>query len=150
MKKTVLFLFVAVFLQSCTSYQQITASKSEQIIEVQGSKNEIYVKANEWMVRAFNNAESVIQFQDKEAGKIIGKYLMHSYTNRYVNYKVYSIITITVRDGATKIDIEPIDSWQYDSSGLTIYNYSKEDAEADIAALTEDYIAYMTTKSESW
>ncbi|WP_107822016.1 DUF4468 domain-containing protein [Mangrovibacterium marinum] len=59
------------------SLQQVTVSKSEQVIEVPGTKDELYVKANEWMVRSFNNAKSVIQFQDKEAGKIMGKYLLH-------------------------------------------------------------------------
>ena len=38
-----------------------------------GSKNELYVKANEWIAKTFGSAKAVIEMQDKEAGKIIGK-----------------------------------------------------------------------------
>ena len=37
-------------------------------------QDELYVKANAWFVDNFNSAESVIQFQDKESGKLMGKY----------------------------------------------------------------------------
>ena len=40
------------------------------------SKDENYVLANEWMVETFNNAESVIQFTDKESGTVRGNILL--------------------------------------------------------------------------
>jgi hypothetical protein len=148
MKKLILISIVTFALQSCLSLQTVTVPKTDKIIEVQGTKDELYIKANEWMVRTFNNAKSVIQFQDKEAGKIMGKYLMNSIGQTGAD--TYSLITISVKDGATKIDIEPTEAWQYDSSGMTVYNYSKEKAEADIAALLEDYTTYMTKETETW
>ena len=69
------------FLYSCVTTQSITApGKITETFNIPGSKNELYIKANQWMVKTFNNAKSVIQFQDKEAGKIMGKYLMHNYS----------------------------------------------------------------------
>jgi len=140
----VLFLFI---FSSCTSWTQVTTSKVNNVIEVSGTKNELFINANEWMVRTFKDAKSVIQFQDKEAGKIMGKYLMHSYTT---GTDVYSLITIEVRDNATKIDVEPLGSWYYDNSGMTVYNYSPEQAKKDIMQLLDEYKAYMSKGKESW
>lgn len=40
------------------------------------TKQELYLKAKEWFAHAFNSAQNVIQFDDKESGKIIGKGLI--------------------------------------------------------------------------
>lgn len=40
------------------------------------TKQELYLKAKEWFLHAFNSAQNVIQFDDKESGKIIGKGLI--------------------------------------------------------------------------
>jgi len=40
------------------------------------TKQELYLNAKEWFVHAFNSAQNVIQFDDKESGKIIGKGLI--------------------------------------------------------------------------
>lgn len=37
------------------------------------SKDELYTRAHTWFVNAFKSAKDVIQMQDKEAGKIMGK-----------------------------------------------------------------------------
>ena len=143
--------YAALFLlsfSSCVTLQTVTAPKMGEIIEVPGTKEELFVKANEWMVRTFNNAKSVIQFQDKEAGKIMGKYLMFSISQ--VNTDVYSLITISVRDKATKIDIEPMGDWKYDNSGMTVYNYSTEKAQSEIKRLIDDYKVYMGKNKEVW
>lgn len=45
-----------------------------EVIEVSGvSKNDLYVRANTWFTRTFKSAKSVLELQDKEAGKLIGK-----------------------------------------------------------------------------
>ena len=130
------------------SWEQVTTTKANNVLEVSGTKNELFIKANEWMVRSFKDAKSVIQFQDKEAGKIMGKYLMHSYST--TDTDVYSLITIEVKDNATKIDIEPIGKWFYDKSGMTIYSYSPEQAQSDIKSLLAGYETYMSKGKESW
>ena len=48
----------------------------QKVIDVpNNSKSELFIKANNWAVAAFNNAESVIEFSDKESGSITGKYI---------------------------------------------------------------------------
>lgn len=100
------------------------------------------------MVRTFNSAKSVIQFQDKEAGKIIGKYLMYSIATGQQD--VYSMITISVKDNAAKIDIEPMDSWKYDSSGMTLFSYSEEKAQKEINILMQDFESYLKQAKADW
>ena len=65
-----------------------------KIIEVPNtSADELYVKCNEWFVRTFVSAESVIEFSDKENGKILGKYVFKVFPSR-----IKSTITIDIKD----------------------------------------------------
>ncbi|MPN59673.1 hypothetical protein SDC9_207395 [bioreactor metagenome] len=52
-----------------------------------------------------------------------------------VDSRVYAKIDVRVRDNRARISIEPLNSWQYDDSGLTIYNYSKENFYQDMDKL---------------
>lgn len=45
----------------------------EEVIEVDKTKDQLYNSAKHWMVTIFNDANEVIQLDDKESGKIIGK-----------------------------------------------------------------------------
>ena len=94
---TVLFLS----LQSCA----VITTESRPITKVvnieDATKNELYVRANNWMVSAFNNAESVIQFTDKETGTITGKYLLGTITqaSQYgPANRAFAIIQIQVKE----------------------------------------------------
>jgi len=63
-----------------------------------GTKNDIYVKAYEWMAKNYTSAKDVIQMHDKEAGKIIAKAVIAvpgaqngygmSLGNDYVHYTI--------------------------------------------------------------
>ena len=44
-----------------------------RVVEVENmSKDEIFIKSMEWFSRTFKESKSVIDYQDKEAGKIMG------------------------------------------------------------------------------
>lgn len=45
-------------------------------IDVSGSRAELWVKANVFLVEYFNKANEVVHFMDKESGVIAGKYLL--------------------------------------------------------------------------
>jgi len=80
----------------------------ELIDTVNASKNELYIKAAEWLANSFKSAKSVIEMQDKEAGKIVGKG-----TNDYISESLFNTIThhinftftIDVRDSKYRIRI---------------------------------------------
>jgi len=155
MKK--LILISITILSSCVAYQKI--SYQEPFIkiyeDVPGDKNQLFLKANEWMVKTFNSAESVIQYSDKEEGVIIGKYLMFGEirTGAYgisVDSRVYAKIDIRVKDGRALISIEPMGEWSYDPSGFTIYKFGKEQCQAEMESLIESLRAALVSKSTSF
>lgn len=112
------------------------------------SQKDLYTKANGWMIKAFNDAESVIQHNDKDGGVIMGKYLLFGGVSSgaygaTVDTRVFAIIDIRVKDAKARIEIKPQGSWHYDSSGMTVYTYSREDAIKDMERLAESFHVAM-------
>ena len=72
--------------------------------------NEIYSIAKSWFAEKYNNAKNVIQLDDKENGKIIGKGIfeynsnVNSFSNGTKGYISYTIV-INVKDGKYKYNI---------------------------------------------
>jgi hypothetical protein len=82
---------------------------SEVIQDVEGSKDEIYIKVKNYLARAYNNAQAVIQTDDKESGTIICKgYFskVYQYTANLivpVSYSSYHILRIDIKDGRVRV-----------------------------------------------
>ena len=109
MKKLLLLFFVLVLFNGCASMYgpnaPVEMRSFEKIIEIPNvTKDEIYVKSNSWFVETFNSAESVIEYQDKEAGKIMGKYVF-SYTEGLYFYDVKQTISIDIKDNRIRVSI---------------------------------------------
>jgi len=111
MKKIILLAVIT--LSSCVLVQNIPSEdlKQSKIIEdLKQSKSELYVKANNWMVNAFNDAESVIQFSDKDSGTLTGKYLVTgglTYLSGIpMDSRVFAIIKMKLKDNRANISIE--------------------------------------------
>jgi len=153
--KRILAALLTIALTSCASMQPVTFTESEYVVkvfeDVKGTKEQLYLKANDWMIKTFNDATSVIQHSDKEEGVIIGKYLMNGkvHSGAYgttLDTRVYAIIDIRVKDQKARIEIKPQDKWEYDSSGMTIYDYSKQKAIADMQKLIESFYQALQKK----
>lgn len=73
------------------------------------TKLELYSRAREWFAKAYNSSQNVIQMDDKESGKIVGKALTQvyhkalgsNYPSGYINYT----ISIYLKDGRYKYEI---------------------------------------------
>ncbi|WP_112479079.1 DUF4468 domain-containing protein [Vibrio variabilis] len=150
-----LILATAVFLQGCQSMTHVVTESTPvtTVVKVDGaSQNDLYVKANNWMVDHFHNAESVIQFSDKESGNIAGRYLLGvvvAPSDYGAGEKAYATIKVKVKDGASKITITP-ESFQY-MQGNMFTLYTKENADADIERLMQSFKVAMThTESDDW
>ena len=145
--KSIYLILLNFLLLSCATIM-VSVKKTGDIIEVTGSKNELYLKSNEWMVRNFNNAKSVIQFSDKEAGKIMGKYRMNS------EPELFSLISLIVKDNTVKIEIEPIGIWAFPSVGGYGPEKQKEIYEdyckKEISKLIESYRKYIFSNEDIW
>lgn len=66
------------------------------------TKAELYISVNSWVVNTFNSAESVIQFQDKDAGKVMGKYIFDHNIGSYY-FRVKPTLDIDIKDGKVKV-----------------------------------------------
>lgn len=112
MKKANLFaiIIIMILLLGCATMMGVKADPEmrtfEKIIEIQGTtKNDLYVKANSWFVDTFNSAESVIEYQDKEAGKIMGKYILF-YKEGIYSYMVRQIISVDIKNNKVRFIIK--------------------------------------------
>ncbi|WP_289024337.1 DUF4468 domain-containing protein [uncultured Salegentibacter sp.] len=123
MNKLLLIISLVLF-YSCGSLTPVLVNPDpiSKTFGIRGDKNELYVKANNWMVENFNSAKSVIQFSDKEEGIVTGKYLLGSVhpdaTGSPVK-DVFAVIRLQVKDEATKITITPEDYQYVTSIGVT-------------------------------
>jgi hypothetical protein len=72
------------------------------------SKQELYVRAREWFARTYNSSNSVIQYEDKEAGKIIGKAVMQVYHkvfgSNYPSGYIHYTVSIFLKDGRYRFE----------------------------------------------
>lgn len=80
-----------------------------EVIKVDSvNKQELFSRAREWFAKAYKNSSKVIQMEDKESGKIVGKALMQvyhkalgmSFESGYINYT----ISIYIKDGRYKYE----------------------------------------------
>ncbi|MBW1612438.1 MAG: DUF4468 domain-containing protein [Deltaproteobacteria bacterium] len=131
MKKYAALLLV-LLVSSCVTTRFI--SLDEPFVRVfdnlPGTKSELFITANKWMVGQFNNAQSVIQYSDKEEGVIIGKYFMTGLLipgedEIYTSSEIYSQLDIRVKDGRARIEVNP-SAWKYDPAGTTTYTMTQE------------------------
>ena len=153
--KTGTFILLIFLLTSCFTLIETTVPKTGEIVEVKGTKDELFIKSNLWMVKTFSNRKSVIQLQDKQAGRITGKYLLHGEFGIRSQYgfiqqspDAFALITVIVKDNAAKIVIEPQGSWKSIANGKHIgygdkYGYTTERAQGDIKALIDSYRNYL-------
>lgn len=139
MKKMALFLVAAlVLLTSCTTMGSEKASPDllsmSVVIEVPGSsQDDLFVKANSWMVDTFKSAKSVIQYADKEAGIVKGKYvqkLPYGLLGDYMD--VTSTVTVEIKEGKARV------SFADASYSQTVTMYSMGGATSTKEGVVED------------
>lgn len=153
MKKAIIFLLI---LTSCATIKEVQVNEpySRVYENLNGNQSQLFVKANDWMVKTFNNASSVIQYSDKTEGVIIGKYLLSNQltVNEYGTFdnRVYAKLNIQIKDGKAKLTVQILNSWKYDDSGFTIYNYSPEQAKRDVEALSESLKVSLNSNNDNW
>jgi hypothetical protein len=127
---------VITMLSGCMTASTLIFPAEENHVEVfediDGTKDQIYLKANNWMIETFNDAESVIQQY-----KMFGTTQTSPYGT--ADSRVYAIIDIRVKDNKARIEIKPQSKWYYDASGMSIYSYSKQDALKDMQKLAESF-----------
>lgn len=153
MKKLIVAFFMVVLCVSCATAPAGEPAAVERIIEVQKSKSEIFVASMDWIAKTFVSAKAVIEYQDKEAGKIVG----HGVA--LVNYAILPVdthftLTIDVKDGKARISIQSV-YLEISSGGMV----SRNNADAAMVgrfmvlkgnAIFDNYAAAITSKTSEW
>ncbi|MDO7885316.1 DUF4468 domain-containing protein [Hymenobacter cheonanensis] len=80
------------------------------VVEVPGAtKDELYTRATEWFAKTYNNANSVLQMQDRAAGQLVGKPVLattvRSLGSNYPAGIVKYTISLYLKDGKYKYEI---------------------------------------------
>ena len=110
--KRLIFLFITQVIFSTVIAQEKSFEYSK-VIEVDSvSKTELYNMANEWFAKTYNSANDVIQLNDKELCKIIGKGRIQSYykslgTVHKTGYLSYTF-SFEAKDGRYRYEISEI------------------------------------------
>lgn len=98
------------------------------VVQVAGDKTELYSRAREWFAKAYKSSTNVIQMDDKESGKIVGKALMQVYhrafgkdhVSGFINYT----ISVYIKDGRYKYEVANFyHTGQYVGDGITIPDF---------------------------
>ena len=108
MKILMIALVFGLMISSCGVPSELAEADMSisEIIEVPDiSQDDIYIRANAWFVETFINAESVIQFQDKDEGAIMGKYVHISGTS-LGKATITQTVIVNVDDGKAKLIIK--------------------------------------------
>ena len=151
-----LVLGLALLLVSCATVKTSDVKGKTVIVEMPGaSKDELFVKASTWMVEAFKSSKSVIQYSDKEAGVIKGKYII-SFMQGLLDAECESVITIECKDEKCRIVIgDPYGfmatDGRYTEKVTSILESEYEKIQAGITALCYSFEASILKNNDtSW
>ena len=155
MKKIITLFLISLTIYSCgVTKTPVSIEPISRDVPAAGSSADLYVKANNWMVENFRDAKSVIQFSDKEAGIVTGKYLMYdgSYSSAYqiVDGAIFAIVKIQVKDGATRITISPDNYTAVGSSLAPDYEFTEAKARKVALDLIDSFESYMNTEVDDF
>jgi len=125
-----------------------------KVVEVENmSKDEIFVKSMEWFSRTFKESKSVIDYQDKEAGKIIGNGAITHFFNLIVNGQVKFSVKIEAKENRSRITLSNFSSKIIGTSGPAVDGalmqgeYNK--ALPKLEVLMDEYATYLKSASSS-
>lgn len=87
----------------------------QNVITIDGkSKDELYLASREWFAKTFTSSNAVLQLDDKEAGKLIGKGFADHYVkltpNAYTSmkYRMYFTLSVDIKDNKYRYTISDI------------------------------------------
>lgn len=112
LKNIILGLLLIIFVQSSAQDSLNAAISYQEVVKVDStiSSKELYLRARSWFAETYKSSQDVIQMDDKESGKIIGKGAIKYYSNVFVGSEgtkgfIFYTITVQVKDGRYKYEI---------------------------------------------
>lgn len=105
-------------------------------------KNDLYSKARQWFVNYYKSADDVLQMDDKEEGKLIGKGL-HKYN--FFNgldaseVNLFFTVNITVKDGKYKYEIYNFNGKRIKQSALAALSSNPSQTSTEVIDFDHEY-----------
>lgn len=106
MKQLLLAIAFLIFFTSCNAPRDITKFVNlSEIVDAPGmSKDDLYVDINTWMAEFFASREAVVQFQDKEAGKVVGRF-KHAFSDINPNLRDF-VVDFDIKDESFRVTMK--------------------------------------------
>lgn len=146
--------FLLLFISCTATRTMVRLDPTYKIIESDGSRDELFVNANIWLVESFQSAKDVIQFSDKEAGIVMGKYSLSLPDYEWGHFNpqgISALIKIQVKEGATRITIIPESFVEPSGDMYMRAPYDRGDVQNSINLLVQSYISFVKfDQSNQW
>jgi len=157
---------VIIMMSACATTQTVLPPEQlqiQEIIEANRPQNELYVLTMEWMAKAFKSSKAVIQYEDKEAGMIVGKgFLEVQYMGEFAkglleaameerSEPVYTWFTLTVevKDNKTRVTFSDFYvDWHGEEPVL--YQSQMDKIHPEIQGLISNLRLFLETGKEEW
>jgi hypothetical protein len=120
------------------------------------SQDVLYRRLNSWFVDAFNDAESVIQYRDKDEGIIKGKYRFDILRKgAWAKTPMEGTITVEVREGRyrAQFSVPQLSNVEHESVRYIIsedLNYTYGEIKKSWAKVLSQLESAMATVEEEW
>lgn len=145
--KRILFILAIITLSNCASPSRLldkkTFTKEIIIKDLPENAEQLFIKANSWMVDVFYNPNSVIEFTDKKQQVLIGKYLLHTTFINGIHKNYFAKIDVRIKKNTIKLKINP----------FTNITTSKKNAPTEIRNKIQTLFSDFETKmkkKEDW
>lgn len=121
----------------------------QEVIEFNGIKKDVlFKKSLEWVATNFGSGKQVLEYQDKETGKIIGN-IVTTKTVFLAQYRFFSTMTIEVKDEKARLSFQVnslnVDGTDAHTRGI-IDNTEKDAAMESLKSIRQSYVAFMNEK----
>jgi hypothetical protein len=142
---------VAWFLASCTLPQYSPVEATEVINVGNQKQRDIYNRSRQWFSQYFVSGESVVDYEDPEAGTIIGNGVAKVGSDPFgiIRYNIHYNIRIDTKDGRFKVTTKIIKHTNSDNERTYDVAYvpkSREDMAArHIAKVVGDIKSYVSS-----
>ncbi len=146
MKKPFLILFTVLLLVGCATTEQAVSGPRmvQKIIEVEGTKAELYKSTSIWFAKSFESSTEVIQHQ--EEGIIIGR------GRTYVNlYYVRFLMTVEIKDNKIRVTFEQFEGETTSGNNMKIFDIQYINQIVPLMEqITNNLEAHLGKKTEEW
>ncbi len=155
LKTVIIALALEYLVLCCISCATTSASDYEpkiEIVEAEGqAKDELFRKMNTWAVRFFKDANSAIDYTDKDEGVISGKAYM-VLSNWFGQPVVaYTLFTIECKDEKCRMTLELLDMPYFvNTYGRKVYQGSLDDVEACYQNIITEFKKEIKANATDW